>query len=375
MKPRLLFVVPDLEPGGAHSMNVRLARALQDRGWSVRVAALFDRQRVLGEEACRGLDIRVLGKRGWKGQCEALAQLFRLACDTDIVIGGVECAATTYGYWAAQKAKRAFVGWMHTAYAQHEQRLGLFDRWLTHRIYQRVPWLVFASKGALDSLALALGGRPARARWQVIENFYQPRTSPGKGALAERAGDEWPILMGIGRLDLRPKAFDRLVRIHAALLAKGIKQRLVILGEGPDRAALEREIARLGVGQTVSLPGHASDVEEWLAKATVFALCSRYEGLPLVLLEALAAGVPAVAMDCPAGPREILRGGEDGILVPEGDEAAMEEAIARLLTQPQLRAHFRRKGLMRARDFSPEGVVPKWEALLQQMITAHQKAP
>jgi len=109
------------------------------------------------------------------------------------------------------------------------------------------------------------------------------------------------------------------------------------------------------------------NVADWLAHATVFALCSRYEGFALVLLEALAAGVPAVAMDCPAGPREILRDGEAGVLVPEGDETAMQAAIAQLLHDPGLRARFVQAGLTRARDFTPEYIVPKWETLLQEV--------
>ena len=99
----------------------------------------------------------------------------------------------------------------------------------------------------------------------------------------------------------------------------------------------------------------------------MFALCSRYEGFALVLLEALAAGVPTVAMDCPAGPREILRDGEAGVLVPEGDEIAMQAAIAELLAEPALRGRYAQAGLTRARDFTPEYIVPKWEALLQDV--------
>lgn len=370
MKPHLLFVVPDLGPGGAQPMNLRLARALQARGWPVRVAVLFDRQRVLGEEVCRGLDIAVLGRRGWRGQWQALVRLTRLADEADMVIGGVECAATTYGYWAARKAKRPFVSWTHIAYKLHEKRLSAFERWLSHCIYRKTRWIVFPSQGALDSLSPALGGRPIGATWRVIENFFDPRPIPVGDISVEQANGESPIILGIGRLDLRQKAFDRLVRVHAALLGERIQQRLVIIGDGPDRPLLEKEIARLGVEKTVSLPGHVHNVDEWLARASVFALTSRYEGLPLVLLEALAAGVPVVAMDCPAGPREILRGGEDGILVPEGDEEAMGTAIARLLMQPEWRAYYRQKGLMRARDFSAERIVPKWEELLEQVIAA-----
>lgn len=368
-KPRLLFVIPDPKPGGAKSMNLYLATELQTRGWPVRVTVLFDRDRVLNEAVCSGLEITTLGQRGPSGQVKALGRLVQLAHEADIVIGGVECAATTYGFLAAKLARRAFLSWMHTAFEMHQRHLSPMDRWVSRFIYRRLPWVVFPSSGACASLAAALGGMPLAAQWRVIENFlvldpsYRTADTGAPDGLIFRR----PVIMGVGRLDLRSKAFDRLVRIHARLLASGIAHHLVILGEGPDRPALEQEIARLGVGETVFLPGHVDNVADWLAHATVFALCSRYEGLPLVLLEALAAGVPAVAMDCPAGPREILRDGEAGVLVPEGDETAMQAAIAQLLRDPGLRARFVQAGLTRARDFTPEYIVPKWEALLREV--------
>ena len=368
-KPRLLFVIPDPKPGGAKSMNLYLATELQTRGWPVRVTVLFDRDRVLNEAVCSGLEITTLGQRGPSGQVKALGRLVQLAHEADIVIGGVECAATTYGFLAAKLARRAFLSWMHTAFEMHQRHLSPMDRWVSRFIYRRLPWVVFPSSGACASLAAALGGMPLAAQWRVIENFlvldpsYRTADTGAPDGLIFRR----PVIMGVGRLDLRSKAFDRLVRIHARLLASGIAHHLVILGEGPDRPALEQEIARLGVGETVFLPGHVDNVADWLAHATVFALCSRYEGFALVLLEALAAGVPAVAMDCPAGPREILRDGEAGVLVPEGDETAMQAAIAQLLLDPGLRARFIQAGLTRARDFTPEYIVPKWEALLQEV--------
>ena len=368
-KPRLLFVIPDLGPGGAQPMNLYLATELQARDWPVRVTVLFDRDRVLNEAVCSGLEITTLGQRGPSGQIKALGRLVELAHKADIVIGGVECAATTYGFLAAKLARRAFLSWTHIAFEMHQRRLSPMDRWVSRFIYRRLPWVVFPSRGACASLAATLGGMPHAAQWRVIENFLV--LDPSYRTADTGAPDGFifrrPVIMGVGRLDLRQKAFDRLVRIHARLLASGIPQHLVILGEGPDRPALEQEIARLGVGETVFLPGHVNNVTDWLAHATVFALCSRYEGLPLVLLEALAAGVPAVAMDCPAGPREILRDGEAGVLVPEGDEPAMQAAIAQLLLDPELRARFIQTGLTRARDFMPEYIVPKWEALLREV--------
>ncbi|GAB6051134.1 hypothetical protein JCM16106_19890 [Hydrogenophilus islandicus] len=207
-----------------------------------------------------------------------------------------------------------------------------------------------------------------RTHWRIIENFLDPLPAPSPQPPDLQLFSK-PVVLGIGRL-AEQKAFDRLIRAHAALRARGFDHHLIILGEGPLRQALEGEVQRLGVGETVFLRGHVNNVADWLAHATLFALCSRYEGFGLVLLEALACGTPAVAMDCPSGPQEILADGQAGILVPEGDEAAFQEALAQLLSSPDLRAHYAQAGRKRARHYAPERIVPQWEALLAEVAAS-----
>jgi len=145
---------------------------------------------------------------------------------------------------------------------------------------------------------------------------------------------------------------------------------LVLLGDGPLRNALLAQAQSLGVTDTVFLPGHVTNVADWLSHATVFALCSRYEGFPLVLLEALAAGAPIVAMDCPGGgPREILQDGRVGRLVAADSEASLTQALGELLRDPEKRAHFSALGKRRAQDYTPERIVPRWDPLLNDIVT------
>jgi glycosyltransferase involved in cell wall biosynthesis len=200
----------------------------------------------------------------------------------------------------------------------------------------------------------------------VVENFL-PKTSITPEAKAiDPLLLSRPVILGVGRL-AKEKAFDRLIRAHAKLLKMGLDQHLVILGEGPKRTELLREAQRLGVAATTFLPGHVPNVPDWLERATIFALCSKYEGLPLVILEAMAAGTPIVAMDCPSGPREILQDGYAGLLVPEGDETAFTEALAALLTSPELRARYSERGKQRAAYYCPERIVPQWESLFKEI--------
>ena len=111
--------------------------------------------------------------------------------------------------------------------------------------------------------------------------------------------------------------------------------RLAIFGEGPDRAELEERVRRLGLQDSVALPGFVNNPYSCMARAAVVAVSSDWEGLPTVLIESLAVGTPVVSTDCPSGPREILQGGALGRLVPVGDVAALATAIRDALSAPR----------------------------------------
>lgn len=146
------------------------------------------------------------------------------------------------------------------------------------------------------------------------------------------AQDSPPVILGVGRLNSQ-KAFDVLIKA-VAILRKKKNCRLFILGEGPDRRSLEKLAFELGISQSVNLPGFVKNPYPYMRKAAVFALSSIYEGLPTVLVEALALGTPVVSTDCPSGPAEILNGGRYGRLVPPEDPQALAEAILSILIDP-----------------------------------------
>jgi glycosyltransferase involved in cell wall biosynthesis len=141
-----------------------------------------------------------------------------------------------------------------------------------------------------------------------------------------------PVILGAGELCAR-KDFATLIRAFARLRAD-LPARLIILGEGRQREELLALARELGVADDVSLPGFVRNPYAYMARADVFALTSRWEGAPVVLIEALALGIPVVATDCPSGPREILQDGRYGVLVHMGDEAQLAAALAILLRVP-----------------------------------------
>jgi len=119
-----------------------------------------------------------------------------------------------------------------------------------------------------------------------------------------------------------------------SILEKKRRVRLVVLGAGPERNALNSLIQELGISDSVELPGFVENPFSYMAGSAVLALTSWFEGLPNVLIEAMACGTPVVAVDCPSGPREILEGGRYGRLAPVGDAKALAHAIEETLDHP-----------------------------------------
>lgn len=369
-KKRLLIVLPDMARGGAHAMNFRLAAELIDRGIDVCICVLFDR----GDEGdyqhtWPRVPVIRMGAQARAWRVLLLIRLALLARQYKAIMSGMDLAATNYGFLSAILARRPFLAWMHVAFQEHMAGANALDRWLSLAFFRKIQNVVFPSGGALRSLETALGGIPAGKTWEVIENFNISSSGIDTvvGAESELIFDK-PVILSIGRLVCQ-KAYHRLIRAHASLRKCGFDHHLVILGEGDQRASLLAEAESLGVSSSIFLPGHVPHPSAWLSRATVFGLCSEYEGLPLVLLESLEAGIPIVSMDCPAGPGEILMGGEVGMLVPEGAQIAFEAALAQMLESPELRKSYADRGRQRAKYYLPERVIPLWEARIDRLVS------
>jgi glycosyltransferase involved in cell wall biosynthesis len=145
-----------------------------------------------------------------------------------------------------------------------------------------------------------------------------------------------------------------------------------VLGEGPERAPLERLRDELALRDVVALPGHADNPYPALRHADLVVLPSRFEGFALVILEALALGRPVLAAKCPAGPAELL---EDGVgsLVPPGDADALAEALVELAGAPERRAAMAARGPERARAYGWPEVIGHTASMLLDVATGRQR--
>jgi glycosyltransferase involved in cell wall biosynthesis len=175
-----------------------------------------------------------------------------------------------------------------------------------------------------------------------------------------------PIAIAAGRL-ISQKGFDRLITAFTPVARKHPDWTLLICGRGPKRKQLERLIDRHELGRNVVLTGAVRDFDEKLENASLFVLSSRFEGLPMVMLEAMSKGLPVVAFDCPTGPAEIIDHRNDGILVREGDVDALAGAIEELIEDPAKRRRYGAAAAVKAAAFSLGVVGPQWDSLLTML--------
>jgi GalNAc-alpha-(1->4)-GalNAc-alpha-(1->3)-diNAcBac-PP-undecaprenol alpha-1,4-N-acetyl-D-galactosaminyltransferase len=201
----------------------------------------------------------------------------------------------------------------------------------------------------------------------VISNFIRPL--PGRTGRSSDTEPEQPYVLAIGRLD-RQKGHDLLIRAFAATGAARSGWRLVILGEGPERPNLERLASELGIQGAVSMPGVVREPAEWLYKARLFVLSSRYEGFPNALLEAMACGCAVIAADCPSGPAEIVRDGENGLLVPAEDVHALSSAMLSLMGDEGLCRRLGTQALQVRSAFSQDSVMALWDDLIGNVLNS-----
>lgn len=176
------------------------------------------------------------------------------------------------------------------------------------------------------------------------------------------------IVLAVGRLDPQ-KGFDLLIRSFAVSALSDLGWRLIIVGEGSERTALRQLSSTLGVADAVEMPGQTADPAKLMLTAAIFALSSRYEGFPNVLLEAMACGAAPVAFDCPSGPKEIIEQGINGWLVPAGDVKAFGAAMALLANDHSLRHRLSKAARDVTRAFAPDIVLARWVDLLESTAT------
>ena len=375
---RLLFYIHTLSSGGAERVTVTLANYWVERGWHVTVVTVTGRQRdfySLDERIERiTLSMDSVSARPWHAvvnNWRRVSALRRVLHEVrpDVAVAMMVTANVTL----------ALAGWGVPVLTigserNHPPAMPLGRPWEVIRrcTYPRLSSLVAQTRQSADWL----GAHAPAPHVAIIPNplhyplaVHEPRMPPAT-ILDEKKRSH--LLLAVGRL-ADQKGFDRLLNAFAAVRQDHPSWALVILGEGSQRAVLEDQISSLGIDDRVHLPGAVGNVGEWYEAADAYALSSRFEGFPNTLLEALAHGVPAVAVDCETGPREILRHEEDGLLVPQDDPQALVQALERLMGDAGLRQRFAGRAVEARERLAVERIAGQWEALFKGLIGSVEK--
>lgn len=331
---RLAVFIPSLREGGAERSMLKLAGGLARRGHAVDLVLAQREGPYLAEVPA---DVRIVDLEAPR-VLRGLVPLSRyLRRERPRALLSVMKHANVVALWAGRltgSATRIVVSERValTPNVAHASRWS--TRLMPRAIRHFYPWadaIVAVCEGVADDLALRAG----LAR-DSIDVIYNPIVTP---AFQQRVRaplehpwfvpGEPPVVVAAGRL-VPQKGFATLLRAFARV-RRARPARLLILGEGPERPALEALAGELGIATDVGLPGFTANPYPFMARAGVFVLSSGWEGLPGALIEALYCHVPLVSTDCPTGPREILCGGRYGVLAPVGDEAALADGIGEAL--------------------------------------------
>ena len=359
MTKRIALVLPNMTGGGAERVALASAADLLARGHEVDLVLLEARGELLPLVAA---DARVVDLRTPRGRSAVLPLARYLRERRPDALHAFMWPLTIIAILAHRLARskaRLMVSdhtvlSQHVASALHRRFLG----WTTRLFYPAADHRIVVSEQAGRDLERCSG--IAFERFEVITNPISPPTTIARDPEVERlwGGDESRILT-VG--NLKPeKNHALLLRAFAKLEDRSA--RLMIVGEGMLRAELCRLAEELGISERVIMPGFALDPWPFYASADLFVLSSNYEGFPLVLAEAMYAGLPIVSTDCPTGPAQMLANGEFGRLAPLADPDALAKAMAALLAEPVDRQ------LLRDRAMEMAG--PSQLARYQEILTA-----
>jgi glycosyltransferase involved in cell wall biosynthesis len=326
---RVALLLPSLECGGAERVFVTLANAFERRGLPVDLV-VATRTGSLSREVAPGVNLVVLGGSRAIASLAPLVRYLRRTRPAAILSTMIDMNLLVMAATLLVRPPVVVLRETTTASVHAREGGGLTNavmaglrRWA----YRRADHVVSPSRGVADDLE-----RIYRIGASMIVMIPNPVDIE---QLRRLAGDpdrpvafvdsSAPLIVAVGRLS-QEKDYPTLIAAFARV-RRGSPARLLILGEGDERPALERLVDQLGLRDEVRMPGFLDNPFAYMSDASVFVLSSRYEGLPNSLLQAVAVGVPVVATDCPSGPREILEDGRWGRLVPVGDVEGMAAAI------------------------------------------------
>jgi glycosyltransferase involved in cell wall biosynthesis len=359
---RIALLVPTLEVGGVERVFTNLAHGLHSQGIEVDLVvgrAEGDMGRHL-ESSIRVFD---LGCDRMLMSVPKLARYLRARAPEALIAAMTHSSAAAVLARVVARKNVKLIATEHNTMSKivantsglKYRLMPLWSRWALGSANH----IVAVCDGVADDLSVQTG--IPRSRFHVIYNpvisdaLYDSALAPVEHPWFQ-AGEP-PVVLAVGRLD-KQKDFPMLIRAFRLVL-NSRPARLLILGEGPDRSRIESEVRDQRLTADVALPGFEHNPYRFMNRSAVFALSSGWEGFGVVLVEALALGLPVVSTNCTYGPAEILDEGRYGTLVPVGDHQAMAHGLLNALENP-----VRNDNSAHVRQFTIDSIASQYVSLI-----------
>ncbi len=356
----MAIVIAGLGAGGAERVVSLLAGGWVSKGHRITMITFEEEGAPVFHQLDPGVRVLRLGNRVGRGRLGAVRTVLRRylrlrrtlnSLQPDVTISFLTKINVLTMLASLGTGRKVVISERNNPQLQHASRLWT---WALRRLHWRADAIVMPTSASLECLDAA-----ARKRAAIIPN-------PITIDVARRVEGAEFVLAATGRLTWQ-KGFDLLLDAFARIAERHPKWKLVIWGEGEERAALEQRIRDRGLAHRVTMPGNSRSPEEWVRQADAFVLSSRHEGFSNALGEALVAGLPVASFDCAYGPADMIRHGENGLLAANGDVSALAAELDRLMGDADLRLRLGRAARSIEQRLRPSTIVARWEQLVQQL--------
>lgn len=368
MEKKVTFFHPYFVYGGVEKTNLRLAKIFIEYGYKVDFLSLEFGDYLKDEIQQLGIrKVELKARRSTGAISEIRVYVKREKENYDLTFISCQGYANVISLYALRKIKgfNLIVSErLHPVEYQYKKNhiknslimLGM------KRLYRYADVVVANSKETAEAINEITGIDTVYIYNPTLSDNYQ---NLAKETIECGFDESIPTVIACGRLEFE-KGFDFLIQAFSRVCSR-IQARMIILGEGSQRELLEMEAEKLGIKDHILLPGYVSNPYPYIAKSNAFILSSRFEGLPNVLIEAMALGIPCIATRCPSGPREILLDGRCGRLVEVDNIDMMAEAIIESLINKEDTAAMSRIGLENLYRFTPEAVGTQYVQLIEKI--------
>ncbi len=376
-KKKIVFVVPSLRGGGAEKVASSLFESMQSSAENIKLVLVLFERNLLGSFG-QNVDIRYLSVSSNKNIIYTIKKFFWVIYRLSKIIQNESpCTILSFmdysnvvsiiGNWLSGRKNKVIIS-VHILPTDDLYKYAT-DFWkkimgvLIKSLYNKANSIIAVSQGVRNDLVENF--RIDKRKIHVIHNPIDLNKIDllSLEDVSERPlNEDIPIILSVGRLS-KQKGFEYLLKAFSVLKGKR-DARLIILGEGEEEPNLKELSKSLGVDEKVFFLGFKDNPYKYMKRSTIFVLSSLYEGFGIVIVEAMACGIPVIATKSYVGIEDIIEHEKNGLLVPVADENALAESILRLLDDMELRMSMSEEAKKNIRKFSIERITDQYKAVL-----------